>query len=94
MSSCEFGQGREKKGIKMAEPVSALEFLESQQPSFDIVEEYKFLKASRQSALCDHLFMERPERFRDTVALLWPNAQKKDIQHLERYLQRLKKRAH
>ena len=80
--------------MNMALPLNAANFLEKEQTAFDIVVEYQFLSAQRQSVLCDHLFMESHDIFQDTVELLWPHAKERDALKLAKHLYLLKRRAH
>ena len=67
--------------------------LKAQEP-FNIIEEFAALSPKRKMLLCDHLFAEGRHTYNQTVKLLWPEAQPKDMKKLEKFLILLKKAAH
>jgi hypothetical protein len=63
---------------------------QAQQP-FSIIEEFAMLSAKRKVLLCDHLFTEGRQIFKNTVQLLWPEANDLDVKKLESFLILLRK---
>lgn len=78
----------------MGLPLHARDVLEPEQRDFDIVAEYQFLSAQRQSVLCEQLFLKSQDVFQDTVELLWPHAAERDGLKLAKHLYLLKRHAH
>jgi len=70
------------------------DILRKAQEPFNIIEEFAALSAKRKVLLCDHLFAESRSTFQQTVKLLWPEADAKDMKKLEKFLYLLKKTAH
>ncbi len=70
------------------------DLLKKAEMPFNIIEEFSALNPKRKVLLCDHLFVEGRETFQNTVLLLWPEADPKDIRKLEKFLILLKKSAH
>ncbi len=67
--------------------------MKAEQP-FNVIEEFAALSPKRKVLICDHLFAEGPHTFRQTVKLLWPEAEPRDMKKLEKFLIVLKKAAH
>ena len=70
------------------------DILQKAEQPFSIIEEFAALSPKRKVLLCDHLFAEFPHTFRQTVKLIWPEAQSQDMKKLEKFLIVLKKAAH
>lgn len=67
------------------------DLLKSAQQPFNIIEEFSTLSPKRKFLLCDHLFGVSRTTFQNTVRLLWPEAQPKDMRKLEKFLILLQK---
>jgi hypothetical protein len=70
-----------------------IDLLKQAQQPFSIIEEFAMLSAKRKVLLCDHLFAEGRDTFRNTVKLLWPEANDIDVKKLESFLILLRKSA-
>ena len=70
------------------------DLIKSAEQPFNIIEEYVALSPKRKVLLCDHFFVEWHDVFRNTVKLLWPEANKQDIKKLGNFLILLKNTAH
>lgn len=70
------------------------DILQKAEQPFNVIEEFAALSPKRKVLLCDHLFAEGPHTFRQTVKLIWPEAQSRDMKKLEKFLIVLKKAAH
>ncbi len=62
------------------------DLLESARQPLNIIEEYAALSPKRKMLLCDQLFIEGKNHFKNTVALLWPEATSYDLRKLESFL--------
>ena len=61
--------------------------LESAEQPFNIIEEFAALSSKRKMLLCDQLFSGNSKRsYENTVKLLWPEADGRDMKKLEKFL--------
>ncbi|MGB4106979.1 MAG: hypothetical protein WBK55_04200 [Alphaproteobacteria bacterium] len=67
------------------------DLLQQASKPFSIIEEFAVLSAKRKVLLCDHLFGESRQTFRNTIKLLWPEASILDMKKLESFLILLRK---
>lgn len=74
--------------------VNIKDLLQRAEQHFNIIEEFAALSPKRKVLLCDHLFSEGRFTFQQTVKLLWPEADVKDMKKLEKFLFLLKQTAH
>lgn len=69
---------------------SISDMLRSAERPFNIIEEYAALSPKRKFLLCDHLCFDGEPVFRNTVSLLWPEAEEQDIEKLKKFILLLK----
>lgn len=67
------------------------DLLHSALQPFNIIEEFSALSPKRKVLLCEHLFSVSHTAFNNTVRLLWPEAQTRDIEKLEKFLKLLRR---
>jgi hypothetical protein len=78
----------------MARIANIEQLLKSAEQPFSIIEEFAALSPKRKVLLCDLLFSESRQAFQNTVTLLWPEAEQRDMKKLEKFLMLLKQAAH
>ncbi len=73
---------------------SVMKLIQKLPKTFNVIEEFARLQPQRKMVLCDHLFIKGYDSFENTVRTIWPAAQERDVQKLEKFMILLKKTAH
>ena len=65
-----------------------------EQSQFSIIEEFSALNPKRKMLLCKHLFTGNRTAFQESVLLIWPQAQARDVEKLSKFIKLLQHSSH